>query len=158
ASAFVAASAPSAATAPSSASPSNGAPGPAAPATATASGGAPAAPSNAPAVLVTRGNVVSCKTQDGESLKGSACGAVPMFDALAQPRLKRLAHCPAAAGASGKLAVVFALDFQRNKLNFSFGKSSTMENKDSLDQCLRASLDKISINAVDHDNALYAVF
>lgn len=130
----------------------------AAPATANATASAPAVASNVPAVLVTRGNVVSCKTQDGEMLKGAACGNVAMFDALAQPRLKRLAHCPTAAGASGKLAVVFSLDFARNRLNFSFGKSSTMENKDSLDQCLRASLDKVSINAVDHDNPLYAVF
>jgi hypothetical protein len=111
-----------------------------------------------PAVLVTRGAVISCKSQEGESLKGSACGGVPMFDAIAQPRLKRLAQCPGAAVASGKLAVLFSLDFARNKINFSFGKTSTVENKDSLDQCLRMALDKVSINAVDHEQSLYAVF
>ena len=116
------------------------------------------ASSGSPAVLVTRGAVISCKTAEGETLKGSACGAVPMFDAIAQPRLKHLAQCQGAAGASGKLAVVFSLDFARSKTNFSFGKSSTVDNKDSLDQCLRMAMDKVSISAVDHEQSLYAVF
>ena len=33
-----------------------------------------------PAVLVPKGVVVSCKTADGEALKGQACGGVPGFD------------------------------------------------------------------------------
>ena len=111
-----------------------------------------------PAVLVTHGALISCKTADGEALKGQACGATPSFDPLAQPRLKRLAHCPGAQGLSGKLAVAFSLDFTRNKVNFSFGKSSTVSNKDTLDQCLRMSIENISLNAVPHDNPLYAMY
>ena len=110
-----------------------------------------------PAILVTHGAVLSCKTADGEAMKGQACGAVAAFDGLAQPRLKRLAHCPGAQGLSGKLGVVFSLDFTRNKINFSFGKS-TVGNKDTLDGCLRMSLENVSLNAVPHDNPLYAVF
>jgi hypothetical protein len=111
-----------------------------------------------PAILVTHGVVVSCKTAEAESLKGQACGTAPTFDTLAQPRLKRLAHCPGAQGLSGKLAVVFGLDFTRNKINFSFGKSSTVPNKDTLDQCLRMSLENVSLNAIPHDNAAYAMY
>jgi hypothetical protein len=111
-----------------------------------------------PAILVTHGVPVSCKTAEGEALKGQACGSAPAFDGLAQPRLKRLAHCPGAQGLSGKLAVVFSLDFTRNKINFSFGKATTVSNKDTLDQCLRMSLENVSLNAVPHDNPLYAMY
>jgi hypothetical protein len=111
-----------------------------------------------PAILVTHGVVMSCKTTDGEAMKGQAsCGALPAFDGLATPRLKKLAHCPGAQGLSGKLAAIFSLDFTRNKINFGFGKS-TVGNRDSLDQCLRMSLENVSLNAVPHDNATYAVF
>jgi hypothetical protein len=111
-----------------------------------------------PAILVTHGAVLSCKGADGTSLKGQdKCGAVSAFDGLAQPRLKRLAHCPGAQGLSGKLGVVFSLDFVRNKVNFSFGKA-TVGNKDSLDGCLRMSLEHVSLNAVPHENPLYAVY
>jgi hypothetical protein len=33
-----------------------------------------------------------------------------------------------------------------------------VDNKDSLDQCLRESFDRVSLNAVGHDNPLYGVF
>jgi hypothetical protein len=128
--------------------------------TASAAGDVAAVPLNnaPPAILVTHGVALSCKTTEGESLKGQACGGPPAFDGLAQPRLKRLAHCPGAQGLSGKLAVVFSLDFTRNKINFSFGKTSTVANKDTLDQCLRMSLENVSLNAVPHDNPLYAMY
>src|SRR5271170_1781629 len=104
-----------------------------------------------PAILVTHGAVLSCKSADGEAMKGQACGTVPAFDGIAQPRLKRLAHCPGAQGLSGKLSVVFGLDFVRNKINFSYGKS-TVANKDTRDGCLRMSLENVSLNAIAHDN------
>jgi hypothetical protein len=112
-----------------------------------------------PAILVTHGAVLSCKTADGETLKGQgACGAVAAFDGLATPRLKKLAYCPGAQGLSGKLSAVFSLDFTRNKIGFMFGKTSSVGNRDSLDQCLRMSLLNVSLNAVPHDNPTYAVF
>jgi hypothetical protein len=111
-----------------------------------------------PAILVTHGVVLTCKSGEAELLKGQACGNTPTFDGLAQPRLKRLAHCPGAQGLSGKLSVVFSLDFTRNKINFSFGKNSTVSNRDTLDQCLRMSLENVSLNAVPHENPLYSMF
>src|SRR5580704_4918821 len=107
---------------------------PAGTAPSTATSEAPVPLNNAPpAILVTRGAVVSCKTAEGEVLKGhDACGAVTAFDGLATPRLKKLAHCPGAQGLSGKLSAVFSLDFTRNKIGFAFGKNSTVGNRDSL--------------------------
>ena len=46
----------------------------------------------------------------------------------------------------------------RNKINFGFGKSSTVDNRDSLDQCLRMSFENVSLNAVQHDNPTYSVY
>jgi hypothetical protein len=133
---------------------------PASSAASAASGDAPVPMNNAPpAVLVTRGAVMTCKTADGEVLHGAdKCGAVTAFDGLAQPRLKKLAYCPQAHGASGKLGVLFSLDFVRNKINFGFGKSSTVDNRDSLDQCLRMSFENVSLGPVTHDNPTYAVY
>jgi hypothetical protein len=111
-----------------------------------------------PAILSTRGVVSSCKSAEGEIMKGAACGNVPPFDSLAHPRIKKLAHCPGAQGLSGKLGIAFSLDFTRNKINFSFGKTSTVSNRDTLDQCLRMSFENVSLNAIPHDNPLYAMY
>jgi hypothetical protein len=111
-----------------------------------------------PAILVPHGVVMSCKTTDGESLKGqAACGTVAAFDGLAQPRFKKLAYCPGAQGLSGKLNVYFTLDFVRNKIGWGYGKS-TVPNRDTLDGCLRMSFLNVSLNAVPHDNPLYGVY
>jgi hypothetical protein len=111
-----------------------------------------------PAVLVPHGVVMSCKTADGESLKGAAlCGTVSAFDGLAQPRFKKLAYCPGAQGLSGKLNVYFTLDFVRNKIGWGYGKS-TVPNRDTLDGCLRMSFLNVSLNAVPHDNPLYGIY
>jgi hypothetical protein len=143
----------------SSATAAESAPAPSA-APSTAASDVAAVPLNnaPPAILVTHGVVVSCKNADAEAMKGAACGTTPSFDGLAQPRLKRLAHCPGAQGLSGKLAVVFGLDFTRNKIGFGFGKSSTVPNRDTLDQCLRMSFENVSLNAVTHDNPLYSMY
>jgi hypothetical protein len=111
-----------------------------------------------PAILSTHGVVVSCKDADGELLKGQACGATPAFDALANPRIKRLAHCPSAQGISGKLGVIFSLDFTRNKIVVSFAKSSNIPNKDTIEGCLRMSFENVSLGTVPHENPLYAMY
>jgi hypothetical protein len=128
-------------------------------ASAAPSAEAPVPLNNAPpAVLAQKGVVMSCKTTDGESLKGAGnCGTLSGFDALVQPRVKRLAYCPGAQGISGKMSVYFTLDFVRNKISIGYGKV-TIPNKDTLEGCLRMSFDSVSLNAVAHDNPLYGVY
>jgi hypothetical protein len=111
-----------------------------------------------PAILASHGVVMSCKTTDGDSIKGATqCGTLSGFDALAQPRFKRLAHCPGAQGISGKLGTYFTLDFVRNKISLGFTKA-TIPNKDTIEGCLRMSFENVSLNAVAHDNPLYGVY
>jgi hypothetical protein len=101
---------------------------------------------------------MSCKTTDGEALKGAGnCGTLSGFDALVQPRVKHLAYCPGAQGISGKMSVYFTLDFVRNKISIGYGKV-TIPNKDTLEGCLRMAFENVSLNAVAHDNPLYGVY
>jgi hypothetical protein len=88
----------------------------------------------------------------------SACGPIAGFDGIAQPRLRKLAACPAAAGASGKLSVVFNIDFPVNKVSVEIGKSSTVANVDGFGSCVRTAFQGVSLGALDHQNPRYAVF
>jgi hypothetical protein len=120
---------------------------------------APTLPAEPPSVTVNRGVVLSCKTEDGDALKGvSACGPVSGFDGMAQPRLRKLASCSAAAGASGKLSVVFNIDFPLNKVSVEIGKSSTVANVDGFGSCVRTAFQGVSLGALEHQNPRYALF
>jgi hypothetical protein len=110
-------------------------------------------------VTVNRGVILSCKTDEGETQKGvTACGPVSGFDAIAQPRLRKLAACPAAVGASGKLSVVFNIDFPLNKVSVEIGKSSTVANVEGFGSCVRPAFQGVSLGALDHQNPRYAIF
>lgn len=117
-----------------------------------------AAPSNnAPTVTFGHGFVLSCKTKDGETLKGSACGAVGGFEGFAQPRLKKLAQCPAADGVSGKLAVVLTVDFSSSHIGVDTGKQTTIASPDGLYACMRAAFQGAPIGGLEHDHARYSI-
>ncbi len=117
-----------------------------------------ASPGEAPTITVGRGVVLSCTTAEGERAKGSACGQVTGFEALAQPRLESLAKCPAAVGVSGKLAVVVSVDFKASRINVDSGKSTTVASPDGLYACLRAAFQGAPLGGVDHDQQRYALF
>jgi hypothetical protein len=118
-----------------------------------------AATGTPPTVTVNRGVVLSCKTDDGEALKGfQACGAVSGFDAIAQPRLRKLASCAAADGANGKLAAIFNIDFKSNRVAIDIGKSSTVANIDGISACLKPEFQGVSLGPLDHQNPRYSLF
>jgi Bacterial SH3 domain len=112
---------------------------------------------NAASVLAVKsGQITSCRTQDGESLKGKACGALA-FDAIALPRLKGLGTCPAAADADGKLAVMVHLDFAKSRVTSDIGKSSTIASPDAFASCLKPALEGAPLAAVAHEHPRYTV-
>jgi hypothetical protein len=120
---------------------------------------APSVVAEPPQLTINRGVVLSCKTEDGEVKKGGlGCGAVAGFDAIAQPRLKKLATCPAALGANGKLSVVFNIDFPTNRVALEIGKSSTVANMDAFASCVKPAFQGVSIGALEHQNPHYALF
>src|SRR5262249_37431325 len=69
-----------------------------------------------PAVTSSRGVVLWCRNEAGDLVRSGGCGPSAGFDSLAVPRLKKLAACPAAEGASGKFLANFYLDFKWNKI------------------------------------------
>jgi hypothetical protein len=117
------------------------------------------ASSVAPApVLITvgRGVVLSCKSEEGESFKGKECGMVPAFDAVAQPRLKKLASVPSLANAKGKIGVTFILDFKSKKVAVDLGRSSTIKD-DSAKAFLKEQFQDVSLGPIVHDQEKYTM-
>lgn len=113
---------------------------------------APAPPTPAaPTVSVSKGSVVSCKNDAGESIKGKDCGRVTGFDSIAQRRIGKIALSPTALGNEGKLSVNVTLDFTTNRVTFvDVGKSSTVKSPDAFKSLLSAQFQGVSLGTVDH--------
>ncbi|MGH7280704.1 MAG: hypothetical protein ACRELY_04210, partial [Polyangiaceae bacterium] len=115
-----------------------------------AGAGSSGAESAGATVDVKHGVVLSCTSENGDHLKGGDCGKVD-FDSIAMPKLKKMAQCPTADGMDGKLSVLFALDFESNKVKVELGRSTTVDNKDTFATCLRNQFDDVSLGAMGHD-------
>ena len=103
------------------------------------------------------GVVFACKTSDGDSLKGSDCGSLPGLDGQVMPRLRKLAECPDAASASGKLHLVAHLDFARGALSVDLGRGHAVSSPDALLACAKTDLAGAPIGGIPHDNPRYSV-
>jgi hypothetical protein len=125
-------------------------------ATPSASASAPSATAGPPHVVVSKGMVVGCKNDEGDALKGGACGGLAGFDAIARPRLAHVRGCSAADGVTGKLAVTFGLDFKNNRINVEIGRSS-VPNLESIGGCVKQNFAGVSLGAMDHEHPRYTV-
>jgi hypothetical protein len=112
-----------------------------------------------PAMTVNHGVLLSCRGDDGETMKGvAACGGLAGFDGIAQPRLRKLSTCPAANGStSGKLSVVFNLDFTSHRVAAEVGKSSTVPDTQGFSTCVKTAFQGVSLGALDHQNSRYTI-
>ncbi len=105
-----------------------------------------------PVVTVTRGSIVSCKTDGGDSLKGKDCGKLTGFDGIAQARIRKISASPAAQDNEGKLTVLVTLDFGTNKVVYvDVPKSSTVKNPEAFKSLLTSQFQGVSLGTVDHD-------
>jgi hypothetical protein len=138
---------PAAATPP----PSTGVPAVAAAPAAAASVAVPAT------VNVGHGVVFACKTADGDTLKGGECGSLPGLDSILMPRLRKLADCPEAAGASGKLHLVVHVDFPRGGVGVDLGRGHGVSSPDALLACAKGDVSGAGLAAVTHENPRYSV-
>jgi hypothetical protein len=130
-----------------------GEPAPAGRSSVAASAGAP------PSVAVAHGFIFGCKTPDGDALKGSECGTLPGLDGVVMPRLRRLADCPDAAGASGKLHLIVHVDFGRGSLSADLGRNQSLASAEALLACARSDVagGGANLGGVQHDNPRYSV-
>ncbi len=108
-------------------------------------------------ITVSHSAILSCKDEDGDTLKGKDCGGLAGLDPLVQTRLKRLAQAPVAEGNPGKLNVVLGLDFKNNHISIESGKSSAVKDVDSLKAFVGGEVKSMSLKSVDHDHVRYSV-
>jgi hypothetical protein len=153
-SASVAAHEPSA---PSTAAPSASPSAPGAVVAAPPPANSPAPPPVTLAVTPSHGSVFACKTDSGESLKGSECGSLAGLDGVLLPRLRKLAECPAAAGVTGTLRLVAHVDFEHG-VSIDFGRNhGGMPSADPLLACAKADVAGANVTHLTHDHPRYSV-
>jgi hypothetical protein len=118
-----------------------------------------AAVAGPPSVSVSRGAVSSCRTSDGDRLKGSDCGALPGLDAVVRPRLRELAACPDAAGLGGSLHLIVRPDFRRGALSVDVPHNPGISPSDGLLACAKNDLAGAgaALGNVPHDHPRYSV-
>ncbi len=117
----------------------------------------PPPPASPPKVSVFPGPILTCKTDAGDTLKGSDCGKLRGLDALVLPRLRKLAECPEAAAAKGRLQLVLHIDFARGWVSPDLGRTQTVAPTEALLACSRTQLAGAGLSSVTHDNARYSV-
>ena len=110
-----------------------------------------------PQVSVLRGNVISCKTSEGESKKGKECGSITGLDNVVAPHLKKLATCSAAEGQTGKLSFLATASFPSGGLSWEVGKSSTVGNLEGITSCLKTHFSGVVAANVAHEHTRYVV-
>jgi hypothetical protein len=110
-------------------------------------------------VAVAHGFIFACTNADGEALKGSACGTLPGLDSVVMPRLRKLADCPDAASAGGKLHLVVRADFPRTNLGVELGRGHgvSVSGAEPLLACAKTALAGASVAGIAHDNPRYSV-
>lgn len=121
---------------------------------------APAAATAAapPKITVTKGNVLSCKTTDGEKKTGKECGPVAGLDLVVKPRVQSIATCAGVEGQTGKLSLVVNADFNTGRFWYDVSKASSVPNLDAISSCLKTSFHNTSVDkGVPHEHARYTV-
>jgi hypothetical protein len=108
-------------------------------------------------VRVGAGQLLSCKDEGGEALKGKACGNAPAFDAIARLHLEKLGALPALQKERGKITVVTTLDFKKNKVFATTGKSSTVKDLEPVKSFLETELANVSLGPIAHDYPRYTL-
>ncbi len=111
-----------------------------------------------PKITVTKGNVLSCKTTDGEKKTGKECGPVAGLDLVVKPRVQSIATCSGVEGQTGKLALVVNADFNSGRFWYDVSKASNVQNLDAISSCLKTSFHNTSVDkGVPHEHARYTV-
>jgi hypothetical protein len=117
---------------------------------------APRAAANGHEPMVGTGYVLRCRDDQQDV---ADCGAF-QFDGVAVPRIKALARCPAAKGASGKLSLGFDLDFRAKSVHLLLGKSTNLprDMADALVHCAEPAFEPGTLAGLAHDHHQYTVF
>jgi hypothetical protein len=110
-----------------------------------------------PKIIVTKGNVVTCKTADGERKTGKECGPVAGLDLLVQPKVKGIATCGGVEGQTGKFAITANADFKSGRFWYEVNKGATVQNLDAINSCLKNAFHGQAVTNVPHEHPRYTV-
>ncbi len=110
-----------------------------------------------PNISVQKGTVVSCKTTDGDTRKGSKCGEIPGIDAIVSPRVRKIATCSGVEGQTGKLSLTVNADFGSGRFWYDVNKTSTVQNLDAITSCLKTAFHNTSATSTPHEHPRYTV-
>jgi len=108
-----------------------------------------AATPSAFSVSVGRGVVISCRTSEGETLRGADCGRTSSLDRVVAKGLQKLSECPSLADKPDKLRLVVRADFVRSTMAISGRKGAAAE---GLVACAKSALEGVSLETVAHVN------
>jgi hypothetical protein len=110
-----------------------------------------------PKIVVTKGNVITCKTTDGEKKSGKECGPVGGLDLLVRDKMKGIATCGGVEGQTGKFVLVANADFKSGRFWYEVNKSATVQNLDAISACLKNAFHGQAVTNVPHDHPRYTV-
>lgn len=118
-----------------------------------------ALPAVASQIQVRDSFVLDCVTNDDENKKGPECGVYRELDALAVPKLRKLAACPAAHDAIGQISLVANVNFAQRRVDGSLGKSTSLSRGDAgaVFECLKRELEGLEIAALPHPHKRYTL-
>ncbi len=153
-------SAASASAAPRATASSSASAAPAASASASASadadGDAPP-PSNQELVVVGPGKILKCS--DKKDKKIDDCEKL-LFDPIAVKRLRGLSKCPSAQGLTGKMNIVFEVDFGKKEVGVKKAKKGTSLPSSTVAgvvQCAAREFGNVSLEEVPHKHRRYTL-
>lgn len=110
-----------------------------------------------PKIVVTKGNVITCKTADGEKKTGKECGPVAGLDLLVRDKMKGISTCGGVEGQTGKFAIVANADFKSGRFWYEVNKGATVQNIDAISSCLKNAFHGQAVTNVPHEHPRYTV-
>jgi hypothetical protein len=125
-------------------------------ASADADGDAPP-PSNQELVVVGPGKIVKCS--DKKDKKIDDCEKL-LFDPIAVKRLRGLGKCPSAQGLTGKMNIVFEVDFGKKEVGVKKAKKGTSLPSTTVAgivQCAAREFGNVSLEEVPHKHRRYTL-
>jgi len=124
---------------------------------AAAGGDEPAPASNQELVVVGAGKIVRCS--DRKDKKIDDCEKL-LFDPIAVKRLRELARCPSAMGASGKMTIGFEVDFGKKQVGVKKAKARASVPSATVAgviACAAREFGNVSLDEVPHKHRRYTL-
>jgi hypothetical protein len=113
-------------------------------------------PSNQEMVVVGAGRIAKCS--DKKDKKIDDCEKL-LFDPIAVKRLHELSRCPSALGLTGKLTLVFEVDFGKKEVSVKRKKGASLPSSTvtGIVHCAAKELANVSLEEVPHKHRRYTL-